>query len=90
MTGSSKDLDLVTRGGILIDIMDWKAELDVLIVANRASCLWFLEEQFRPTTQDQAVRTLDYIIRYGDREAFMRASELKRWLLQTSNATSSG
>ena len=39
-----------------------------------------------PTTTEQIVRTLDQIERYGDRAAYERAEEIKRWLQAPSKA----
>lgn len=54
----------------------------------RTRCLWFLREDFYPETRDAALRVLRHIERHGDREAFIRAARMRRWLSQTSNEAS--
>ena len=65
-------------------------ELVALVSAYRTRCLWFLRSDFMPTSIDERLRVLDYIQRYGDLEAFRRASDLRRWLSPTSSAASAG
>jgi hypothetical protein len=60
--------------------MDRMAEIDALVEENRATCLWFFDAAFRPDTPAKAMQALDSIVRYGSRDAFIRASELKAWL----------
>lgn len=64
------------------------AEVSQLVREYRATCLWFLDERFEPTTPEAALRALTYIERYGDRQAYRKAVELKSWLSQNSNAKS--
>ena len=59
---------------------DIEKQLVELIGRYRLRCLWFLAEDFVPTTHEQAVRVLEYIERYGDREGFVQARRLKQWL----------
>jgi hypothetical protein len=61
-----------------------------LVDEYRVRCLWFLREDFYPTTLEERLRTLAYIERYGDREAFRRAGELRQWLSRNSSARSAG
>ncbi len=56
----------------------------------RGSCLWFLRPQYYPETVEEAMRVLESIERYGDREAFQRVVEVRRWLSQDTNAKSAG
>ena len=51
-----------------------------LIERYRLRCLWFLAEDFVPTTHEQTLQVLEYIERYGDREGFVQARRLKQWL----------
>jgi hypothetical protein len=67
-------------------ITDWREELALLIEEYRDRCLWFLRPDFMPTTTEQILRTLDQIERYGDRAAYDRAEEIKRWLQAPSKA----
>ncbi len=64
--------------------------LQALIDEYRARCLWFLEPDYYPATQAEALRVLDAIERHGDRAAFQRSSEIRQWLLQSSSAASAG
>lgn len=48
----------------------------------RVRCLWFLSPEYVPETAAAALRVLDYIERYGDRQAYLAAEELKKWLSQ--------
>jgi len=57
-----------------------KEQLAILISRYRSRCLWFLAEDFVPETPEQAVRVLEYIERYGDRQGFVQARRLKQWL----------
>jgi hypothetical protein len=47
-------------------------------------CLWFTPRDYVAVTDDQRLATLSDIERYGDREAFKRARELREWLLAVS------
>lgn len=67
-----------------------EAAVNRLVDKYRVRCLWFLSPDYYPSTVDQRLRVLGYIERYGDREGFRRARELKRWLSQTSNEPSAG
>jgi len=63
-------------------------KIDQLVDAYRDRCLWFLRADYYPTDRQEALRTLDYIRRYGDREAFCKAGELYQWLSPDSNRPS--
>ncbi|MDA0840470.1 MAG: hypothetical protein O3B01_18100 [Planctomycetota bacterium] len=54
----------------------------------RTRCLWFLREDFYPTTEDQVSRVLKYIEKNGDRAAFIEVAEIKQWLLRNSKEQS--
>jgi hypothetical protein len=64
------------------------AEACRLVELYRDRCLWFLDPRILPGTPADALRILDYIKRYGDREAFVKTEALKPWLLQLINARS--
>ena len=64
------------------------AAVDALVDVYRSRCLWFLRDDYYPTTRDERLRVLEYIERYGDLEAHRRAGHLRRWLSQTSSAPS--
>ena len=59
-----------------------------LVDEYRDQCLWFLRGDFYPETVEQGLRVLAYIQRYGDRTAYLKAAEVRRWLLQQSKETS--
>lgn len=63
-------------------------EVSALIDQYRARCLWFLREDYYPVSREDALRVLDHIKRYGDLEAFRRASVLAQWLSPHSNERS--
>ena len=64
--------------------------LETIVDRYRGRCLWFLRPGYYPETVEEALRVLDSIERYGDREAFKRAGEVRRWLSQDTNAKSAG
>jgi len=59
-----------------------------LVDEYRRRCLWFLRPDYYPETDAQRLQALEYIERHGDREAFRRAAEVRRWLLRTSSERS--
>lgn len=61
-----------------------------LVERHRARCLWFLAEGYVPDTPEAALKVLDYIERYGDRQAFLEAEELRSWVSRLSKETSAG
>ena len=65
-----------------------RSAIDTLVDEYRDQCLWFLRSDFYPTTFEQQLRVLKYIERYGDRAAYLKAADARRWLLQSSNETS--
>ena len=62
--------------------------LHALINDYRTRCLWFLRPDYYPKTPAEQLRVLSYIQKYGDQDAHIRASRLRRWLSQLSNANS--
>jgi hypothetical protein len=62
--------------------------IDRLVDEYRLRCLWFLRPDYYPSTDAERVRVLQYIERHGDRDAYRRAREMRRWLSQNSNARS--
>ena len=62
--------------------------VDMLVDDYRTRCLWFLRADYYPVTRDQRRRILDYVQRYGDRDAYIRVEGLRRWLSQPSSAES--
>jgi hypothetical protein len=59
-----------------------------LIDEYRTRCLWFLRSDYYPSTPEEQIRVLRYIERYGDREGFRRAREIRQWLSPSSSAPS--
>lgn len=59
-----------------------------LVDIYRTQCLWFLRADYYPATRAEMLRTLDYIRRYGDREAFCEAGSLYQWLSHNSSKPS--
>lgn len=50
-----------------------------LIDDVRRDCLWFLRSDYYPGDEAERRTVLDYIERYGDRQAFRRARALRAW-----------
>lgn len=57
--------------------------VDDLVERYRQRCLWFLRPDYVPDSDEARLRLLDQIQRNGDREAFIRAGEVKEWLSRT-------
>lgn len=64
--------------------------VDGLVNEYRARCLWFLRPDYYPRSTEERLRVLGYIERYGDREAFRKAAEVRQWLSHPSSAKSAG
>ena len=63
-------------------------EVNRLADEYRALCLWFLREDYYPTTTAQRLKVLDYIERHDDLNAYKRARTLRSWLSQNSSEPS--
>jgi hypothetical protein len=61
-----------------------------LVDDYRDRCLWFLRADYYPEGPEDMLRTLDYIERHGDRQAYLRAAEIRKWLSRRSSASSAG
>jgi hypothetical protein len=59
-----------------------------LVDDYRDRCLWFLRSDYRPSGRAEILRVLDYVERYGDRDGFKRAAEIRRWLSRSSSDSS--
>ena len=70
------------------DTVQLQRAIDELVDEYRSQCLWFVRSDFYPKTADQSMRVLKYIERYGDRAAYRKAAEVRRWLLRSSSETS--
>ena len=64
--------------------------LKAIVDKYRDRCLWFLRPGYYPESLEEALRVLESIQRHGDREAFKRAGEVRRWLSQGISAKSAG
>jgi hypothetical protein len=67
---------------------DLRRQVNQLVDEYRDRCLWFLRADYYPTDLPDVLCTLDYIRRYGDREAFRKAGELYQWLSPDSSKPS--
>jgi hypothetical protein len=65
-----------------------RSAIDRLVDEYRLRCLWFLRPDYYPSSDAERIRVLLYIERHGDRDAYRRAREMRRWLSQTSSAPS--
>ena len=70
--------------------MDVVLAVDELVGRYLIQCLWFLRRDYYPTTDDDRLRVLGYLEKYGDLEAFRLAAAIKPCLSPPSNATSAG
>ena len=71
------------------DVPDAIAEtVNRLVDEYRRRCLWFLRDDYYPTTDEERLRVLTYIQTHGDRSAYVRAAEVRRWLSRASSAAS--
>jgi hypothetical protein len=66
------------------------ARVRELVDEYRATCLWFLREDYYPRTPEEALRVLKAIGRHGDVRAFQKAEEVRRWLSPGSSSRSAG
>ena len=64
------------------------SELRVLLEEYRAQCLWYLRDDHVPSAPADILRALEAIEARADRNGYVRARQLKRWLLQHSSAPS--
>lgn len=65
-----------------------EAELRRLVDDYRATCLWFLREDYYPESPAERERVLSLIARHGDQHAFRRVAALRTWLSRRSSGTS--
>ena len=77
-------------GGAIMDRIDEdvRRQGNQLVDEYRDRCLWFLRADYYPTDLQDVLRTLDYIRRSGDREAFRKAGKLYQWLSPDSSRPS--
>jgi hypothetical protein len=65
-------------------------DIRALVSEVRGSSLWFLNAAFQPMCEEEALRALRWIERRADRQTYVRARELREWLLRSSSAVSAG
>ncbi len=61
------------------------AEVRRLVEEYRDRCLWFMKPDFFPASPAEQSMVLDSIVRHGDRTAYQRVMEIRRWLSPSSN-----
>ncbi len=61
-----------------------------LVDKYRTRCLWFLRPDFYPSSPEERLYVLDQIQRHGDRQGYVEAAALWRWLSRPSSAKSAG
>lgn len=62
--------------------------VDALVDAQRAQALWFVHRDWYPSTDEERQRTLAQIQRRADRETYVRARQLAKWLSLDSKRVS--
>jgi hypothetical protein len=67
-----------------------ESELRAFIESQRSRCLWYMREDYVPSTVEERLQVLDAIQRHGDRDAFVAADRFKRWLSARSSSGSAG
>jgi hypothetical protein len=67
---------------------DLRRQVNQLVDTYRDRYLWFLRPDYYPTDLQDILRTLDYIRRYGDLEAFRKAGTLYQSLSRDSEKPS--
>jgi hypothetical protein len=71
-----------------LDLPDILRQVRALVEQTRAASLWFVNDEFCPTTREQAVRALRWIEQRSNREQYVQARQLRQWLSRTSSAAS--
>jgi len=69
---------------------DLDAAFRRLVDDYRTRCLWFLREDYYPTSAAEREQVLRQVEQHGDLDAFRRVAELRTWLSQRSSETSAG
>jgi hypothetical protein len=64
------------------------AEVHALLRKYRTQCLWYLKEDYVPSTPADILRVLEAIEARADRGGYVKARQLRQWLLQHSSAPS--
>jgi hypothetical protein len=66
------------------------SEFDELVRRNKRRCLWFMRDDYAPVDASGMLKVLRSLEQHGDRETFIQARRLTRWLLQHSSAVCAG
>ena len=66
--------------------MEASREFVELVEGSRSRCLWFFSTDDLPAERQLQLETLDLIKRYGNRDDYVRARRLEKWLRQNSSA----
>jgi len=72
------------------EVVHVEKAVNELVDVYRIRCMWFLRPDFYPSTPQERLYVRDQVQRHGDREAYLKAAALRRWLSQPSSATSAG
>jgi hypothetical protein len=67
---------------------DILSALHGLVDAHRATCLWFMREDYLPRTVREAEQALTQIEVNGDRSAWQQARSLRLWLSRITSVRS--
>lgn len=73
-----------------VDVGAAETALRQLVDDYRATCLWFLRQDYDPSTPVERDRVLGLIVERGDVQALQRVTALRRWLSPISSETSAG
>lgn len=73
-----------------VDVQEVLDEVRDLMDEVRATCLWYLREDYYPQTPAEALRVLKAIERGGDVATFKRAARLRQWLSREYSGGSAG
>jgi hypothetical protein len=68
-------------------IEETRAAIDLLLAEQRASCLWFVQQGYRPASDRERLSLLRSLEARADRETYIATRELRDWLLRLSSET---
>ncbi len=72
------------------DLASVMRQVSALVDEYRQRCLWFLRDDYYPSTPVDALHVLQSIERHGDVAALRKVAPLKQWLSHNSNVKSAG
>lgn len=55
-------------------------EVKSVVENYRSMCFWNFPEDFMPRNKSRLLLALDCLERYGDRNAYCKAGEIRQWL----------